>query len=87
MNNTEQHCDKGDLEIIFLPRVDIFFLALKGMKREKSPDEIGFIMACDLNQLVLAKANDNFGSYLLCNTVFLDMLRTLLLVRTSWFGI
>jgi hypothetical protein len=55
----------------------------EGTKREKSPDEIGFIMARDSNQLVSAKAEDNFGSYLLCNTVFLDMFRTLLLARTS----
>jgi len=49
------------------------------MKHEKSLDEIGFIMAHDLNQLVSAKAEGNFGSYLLCNTLFLDMFRTLFL--------
>jgi len=42
--------------------------------------KLGLIMARDLNQLVSAKAEGNFGSYLFnTNTLFLDMFRTLFL--------
>jgi len=34
-----------------------------------------------------AKAEGNFGSYLLRNTVFLDMSGLFFFARTSWFGI
>ena len=38
---------------------------------------VRFVMARDLNQLVLAKAEGNFGSYLLCNTFISGYVRTL----------
>jgi len=46
--------------------------------------KFGFVVARDLNQLVSAKAESDFGSYFLRNTCISDMLRLFFANKLVW---